>query len=123
MKRKSFRGLASALSLGALSTIFLTGSTPAATYTKADNTTTLDLAGSWGGTAPGSGDLANWSGTYNTAGSLAAALPASVLSWQGITSGTVSGKAVIVAAKMNMSKDTAEDVAAGFCARKNATGA
>jgi fibronectin-binding autotransporter adhesin len=93
MKLKSFRGLASALSIGALSSISFTGRGDAATYTKADNTTALNLAASWGGTVPGAADTANWSGTYNTAGSLAAALPAATLTWQGITAGGISGTA------------------------------
>ena len=93
MKRKSFRGLASALKVGALSAIVVTGRGHAATFTKSDNTTALDQAGSWGGTAPGNADLANWSGTYNTAGSLAAGLPGSALTWQGITVGSLAGAA------------------------------
>jgi autotransporter-associated beta strand protein len=93
MKPKSFRGLASALSMGALSSIIFTGQGEAATYTKADNTTALNLAASWVGTVPGAADIANWSGTYNTAGSLAAALPAGTLTWQGITAGAISGTA------------------------------
>ena len=93
MKRKSFQGMASALSLGALTVIVLSGRGHAATFTKADNATALDQAASWGGTAPGAVDVANWSGTYNTVGSLSAALPAAALSWNGITCGTISGTA------------------------------
>ena len=93
MKRKSFRGLAAALRVGALSAIVVTGRGHAATSTKSDNTTTLDQAGSWGGTAPGAADIANWAGTYNTAGSLAAGLPGSALTWQGITVGSLAGTA------------------------------
>lgn len=88
MKPKFHRTLASALSL-----ICFTGIAHAATYTKGDNTSALDLAASWGGTAPGAADTANWSGTYNTAGSLSATLPASALSWNGITVGLLAGTA------------------------------
>ena len=92
MKPRFPRGLAS-LATGFLTAITFTGTAGAATYTKADNTTPLDQAGSWGGTAPTAADIANWSGTYNTAGSLSAPLPASSLSWQGITIGALSGTA------------------------------
>lgn len=93
MKPKSFRSIASFLSLGAVSFITFSGAAPAATITKADNTSSLDLGASWGGTAPGASDVANWSGTYNTAGSLGAALPGSSLVWQGISVGNLSGTA------------------------------
>lgn len=93
MKRKSFQGLASALSLGALFVIVLAGRGHAATVTKSDNTTVLDQGASWGGTAPGLADLANWAGTFNIVGSLSAALPGAALSWNGITVGMVSGSA------------------------------
>jgi len=93
MKPKPFRRIASILSVGAASAITFSGSARAATITKADNTSALDLGISWGGTAPGSSDIANWSGTYTTAGSLSAALPAAALSWQGITAGALSGAA------------------------------
>jgi fibronectin-binding autotransporter adhesin len=69
----------------------------AATYTKADKTNDLGQATSWGGTAPTSGDIANWSGTYSAStatNSLCAILPGSALSWQGITVGTVAGTAL-----------------------------
>lgn len=62
--------------------------------TKEDNTTALGTGSSWvGGIAPGSGNIAQWSGTYNTAGSLSAALPGSAITWQGISIGTISGTA------------------------------
>jgi hypothetical protein len=93
MKPKSFLRLASTLSIGAVSFITFSGSSAAATFTKGDNTSALDLAASWGGTAPGATDTANWSGTYNTAGSLGAALPGASISWQGISAGALSGTA------------------------------
>jgi len=67
----------------------------ATTITKGDNTTTLDLVGSWtGGIAPGAADVANWSGAYTTAGSLSATIPASTgLTWQGISVGSITGTA------------------------------
>ncbi len=66
----------------------------AQTVTKGDNTSALGLGVSWvGDVAPGSGNLANWSGTYNTAGSLSALLPGSALTWQGISIGTITGTA------------------------------
>lgn len=92
------------------------------TYTKADNTNSLNQAASWGGTAPGSGDIANWSGTYSAGGagatnSLTAVLPGSALSWQGITVGAVSGTALttntIVARTTNITV-AAEAVVNGF---------
>jgi autotransporter-associated beta strand protein len=79
--------------MGALSSIIFTGRGEAATFTKADNTTALNLAASWGGTVPGAADIANWAGTYNTAGSLAAVLPAGTMTWQGITAGGITGTA------------------------------
>ncbi len=70
----------------------------AAVYPKADNTNTLNLGTSWvGGVAPGSGDVANWSGTYSASAktnSLNAALFAGTFSWQGITVGMLSGTAL-----------------------------
>jgi len=71
--------------------------TRANTYTKADNNASLDQAVSWGGTAPGSGDIANWSGAYSaniTTNSLLAAMPGSALSWQGFSVGTITGTAL-----------------------------
>lgn len=60
---------------------------------KADNTSTLNLAGSWsGGVAPTAAEVAEWSGIYNTAGSLSAALGANA-SWAGIVVGNLSGTA------------------------------
>ena len=75
----------------------------ASTYIKADNTNSLDQAISWGGTAPTSTDIANWSGTYSatatgvaagSTNSLCALFPGSALAWQGITVGTVAGTAL-----------------------------
>lgn len=75
----------------------------AATITKADNTNALGQAASWvGGVAPGSGDVASWSGTYAASPSGAAGLTNSLrtvnsgtaLSWQGISVGTLSGTAL-----------------------------
>lgn len=88
MKPKFHRTLASTLSL-----ICFAGIAHAATYTKGDNTSALGLGASWGGTAPGAADTANWSGTYNTAGSLSAVLPGSALTWQGIAAGSLAGTA------------------------------
>ena len=66
----------------------------AATVTKGDNTSLLDLGASWGGTAPGASDIATWLGTYNTTSSLSAAFTASTpVSWQGIKIGAISGTA------------------------------
>ena len=67
----------------------------AATVTKADNTSVLDLGASWtGAVAPGAGDIATWSGAYNAAGSLSAAFTASTpVSWSGIAVGGISGTA------------------------------
>ena len=69
-----------------------------ATYTKANNTNSLDQATSWGGTAPGSGDLATWSGTYAAGGAtnaLSAAFAAAVQpSWGGISVGAIAGPAL-----------------------------
>src|SRR4051812_3252592 len=61
--------------------------------TKADNATNLDLGGSWVGTiAPSTGDLAIWTGTYNTSGALNANFSTSaVVSWSGIQIGATSG--------------------------------
>ena len=67
------------------------------TYTKANLTNSLDQAASWGGTAPGSGDTAKWSGAYSASAvtnTLSAALPGSALSWQGIIVGALSGTAL-----------------------------
>ena len=65
---------------------------------KSDNTNALDQAASWGGTAPGSGDIARWSGTYSadaaTTNSLRAVMPGSTLTWKGISIGTLSGTAL-----------------------------
>ena len=88
MKPKNLRAMASAIIC-----VSFAGIAHAATYTKTDNTNSLDLGASWGGTAPGAGDVANWAGTYSTAGSLSAALPASALSWNGITVGSLAGSA------------------------------
>lgn len=93
MKPRFLRGFATTLSAGAITIISFSGSATAATYTKADNTTSLDQAASWGGTAPAAADTANWAGTYNAAGSLSATLPAASLSWQGISVGSLSGSA------------------------------
>lgn len=89
MKPRFPRGLAA----GFLTVISISGTSQAVTRTKADNTTPLDQAASWGGTAPTAADIAAWAGTYNTAGSLSAALPAATLSWQGVSIGTLSGSA------------------------------
>jgi autotransporter-associated beta strand protein len=68
--------------------------TAAADQTKADNTSLLDLAASWSGTAPTLADIAIWDGIYNTAGSLSAAFTASTpVSWMGIKVGSLSGTA------------------------------
>lgn len=68
-----------ALALAIASTI---PSVRALTISKASNTTTLNLAGSWaGGTAPGSGDIAQWDATVTAANT--STLGAN-LSWQGI---------------------------------------
>lgn len=63
--------------------------------TKADNTNVLNLGTSWtGGSAPTASSVAEWSGTYNTAGSLSASFTANTpVSWQGITIGNISGTA------------------------------
>jgi fibronectin-binding autotransporter adhesin len=75
----------------------------AANLTKANDTNSLDQGVSWvGGTAPGSADMANWSGTYSadttafTTNSLKVVMPASALSWQGINVGTLAGSALTV---------------------------
>lgn len=61
---------------------------------KADNTDSLNLGSSWvGGFAPSTTDVATWTGAYNTAGSLAAVLPGSALSWKGISLGNLTGTA------------------------------
>lgn len=75
----------------------------AAVITKADNTNALGTAASWvGGTAPGTSDVANWSGNYSASqdsasgltNSLRAVGSAAVHSWQGISIGTLSGTAL-----------------------------
>jgi autotransporter-associated beta strand protein len=88
MKSKNLRAMASAIIC-----ISFPGIAHATTYTKSDNTSALDLGASWGGTAPGAADVANWAGTYNTAGSLSALLPGTALTWQGITAGALTGTA------------------------------
>jgi autotransporter-associated beta strand protein len=61
---------------------------------KADNTNSLELGSSWvGGFALTSNDTATWIGAYNTAGSLAAVLPGSALTWKGIALGNLTGTA------------------------------
>lgn len=67
----------------------------AADVIKGDNINGLNLGTSWAlGTAPGTGDVATWSGTYNTAGSLSSSFSASSpVSWQGIKIGSLSGTA------------------------------
>lgn len=76
---------------------FTAGSLPgfAVDVIKGDNTNVLNLGTSWAsGTAPGTGDVATWSGTYNTAGSLSSAFTSSTpVSWQGIKIGSLSGTA------------------------------
>ncbi len=75
---------------------------PAATYTKVDNTNSLDLAASWGGTAPGSSDIARWSGAYSggpatgtVTNSLYAIFAASSTpTWGGINIGAVTGSSL-----------------------------
>ena len=69
----------------------------AGTYTKADNTNSLDQAVSWGGTGPTAADIARWSGAYSAdavTNSLRAVLPGGALAWQGLVVGTVSGTAL-----------------------------
>ncbi|OYV07207.1 MAG: hypothetical protein CFE26_02220 [Verrucomicrobiales bacterium VVV1] len=77
--------------------VFTAGSLPgfAVDVIKGDNTNGLNLGTSWAlGTAPGTGDVATWSGTYNTAGSLSSSFSASSpVSWQGIKIGSLSGTA------------------------------
>ncbi len=77
--------------------VFSAGSLPgfAVEIIKGDNTNVLNLGTSWAlGTAPGTSDVATWSGTYNTAGSLSSAFTASTpVSWQGIKIGSLSGTA------------------------------
>lgn len=69
------------------------GPSSASAITKDDNTTALQTGTSWiGGTAPGTADVADWSGTYNTAGSLSATFGAG-LDWGGISVGSISGTA------------------------------
>lgn len=71
----------------------------AAIYTKADNTNALDQTASWGGTAPGSSDIAQWSGAYSggpatgvVTNSLYAIFSAgSTPSWGGINVGALTG--------------------------------
>ncbi len=59
--------------------------------TKADNATALGTGSSWtGGAAPGSTNIASWSGAYAVV-SLGAALPGSAMTWGGISIGTISG--------------------------------
>ncbi len=79
----------------------------AATYTKANNTNSLDQPVSWGGTAPGSGDVAQWLGTYSASftnaasgavpgptNALLATFPGTPLSWQGLAVGALAGTAL-----------------------------
>ena len=71
----------------------------AATITKADNTNSLDQAVSWGGTAPGSGDVAQWSGAYSggpatgvvTNSLYAVFLAGATPTWGGIKVGALTG--------------------------------
>ncbi|MEI6074071.1 MAG: hypothetical protein WCS94_00770, partial [Verrucomicrobiota bacterium] len=79
--------------LALTASLMLTSATQGATYTKANNTNSLDQAASWGGTAPGGSDIASWSGTYS-AGSLTNALSAAFAaavqpSWGGINVGVI----------------------------------
>jgi autotransporter-associated beta strand protein len=68
------------------------------TYTKANNTNSLDQAVSWGGTAPGGADIASWSGTYSAGGAtnaLSAVFAAAVKPfWGGISIGALTGTAL-----------------------------
>jgi autotransporter-associated beta strand protein len=69
--------------------------TRAATISKADGATNLDLGTSWVGTiAPGSGDIANWSGAFATGGSLSSSITGTAaISWQGVSIGNITGAA------------------------------
>ena len=88
------QSIASRILVSSIAIAALASPAIAQTITKADNTDALGLNTSWaGGTAPGSGNIADWSGTYNTAGSLGAALPGSALSWQGVSVGNITGTA------------------------------
>ncbi|BCU75298.1 autotransporter-associated beta strand repeat-containing protein [Luteolibacter sp. LG18] len=71
----------------------VTGTSHAATITKADNATALDAGASWtGATAPGSGDTADWSGSYTVLANLGSSFTASTpVSWQGISIGNITG--------------------------------
>jgi autotransporter-associated beta strand protein len=115
---KNIPGLTAIFTLAALLTapVFV----QAGTYTKADNTNSLDQAVSWGGVAPGGGDIAKWAGVYSadvTSNSLAAPMPGSALAWQGLTVGAISGTALttntIAAAETNITAAT-ETVVNGF---------
>jgi autotransporter-associated beta strand protein len=97
------------LNLCVIAVLTLPFAVSASTYTKVDNTNSLEQAVSWGGVAPGSGDIANWSGIYSASvvtNSLRAILPGNAVTWQGITVGPLSGTALttntIAAAKTNL---------------------
>ena len=94
MKFPFFRQMLPSAFVVTLAFTLVTGG-PVQAITKGDNTSNLDLGASWsGGTAPGSGAIATWSGAYTVAGSLSAAFTASTpVSWQGISIGSLSGSA------------------------------
>ena len=74
----------------------------AATYTKLDNTNSLDSAASWGGPTPGGTDIARWAGAYSggpatgvVTNSLYAIFAAgSTPTWGGINVGAVTGSSL-----------------------------
>lgn len=91
MKTKS---IASRILVSSIAAAVLSSQVSAQSITKADNTTSLGTGSSWtGGIAPGTGNIADWSGTYNTTGSLSATLPGSAVTWDGISIGSLSGTA------------------------------
>lgn len=89
--------LAAAMTLAA---VLVTPIAHAAIITKADNTNSLDQTASWsGGTAPGGGDVATWSGAYSggpatgvvTNSLYAVFLPGITPTWGGINVGALTG--------------------------------
>ena len=77
--------------------LFVPGPAGAATYTKVDNTNSLDQAVSWDVTAPTATDIARWTGAYSAGGttnSLSAVIGGNTLSWQGVVVGALSGTAL-----------------------------
>jgi len=67
------------------------GSAGATAYTKADNSTAMNVTTSWTPNgSPGASDTVSWTGSYSALANLGATFGAAT-SWQGITVGNISG--------------------------------